>query len=322
MILINDKEISMSNSSCTRAAYGKALMKFADKHPEIVVLDADLSAATKTQEFVKKYPERSLNVGISEQDLMGTAAGISTVGLIPFASTFAIFAAGRATDQIRNCVAYNNMNVKIVGTHGGLNVGEDGGSHQALEDLAIIRAIPNMTVLVPCDAEEVTQVVEAAIQHKGPVYIRLGRDLFPDVKKTNKQFEIGKAYVLREGSDVALFAHGMMVSSCMEAADSLAAMGISATVVNVPTIKPFDVQTAIDVMKSVKAVITVEEHMINGGLGSILAETISESGISGVPFKRMGVDDRFGQTGTTQDLLQEYQLTSLDIEKAVQQILA
>ena len=312
----------MSDSFCTRAAYGKALMKYADKYPEIVVLDADLSAATKTQEFVKKYPERSLNVGISEQDLIGTAAGLSTAGLIPFASTFAIFAAGRATDQIRNCVAYNNMNVKIVGTHGGLNVGEDGGSHQALEDLAIMRAIPNMTVLVPCDAEEVYQVVEAAILHKGPVYIRLGRDFFPNVKKSNESFEIGKAYILREGSDVALFAHGMMVSSCLEASDTLSKIGISAAVINVPTIKPFDTQTVIDVIKTVKAVITVEEHMINGGLGSIVAEAISESGISGVPFKRMGVDDRFGQTGTTKELLQEYQLTSLDIEKAVQQILA
>jgi len=312
----------MSDSFCTRAAYGKALMKYADKYPEIVVLDADLSAATKTQEFVKNYPERSLNVGISEQDLIGTAAGISTVGLIPFASTFAIFAAGRATDQIRNCVAYNNMNVKIVGTHGGLNVGEDGGSHQALEDLAIMRAIPNMTVLVPCDADEVYQVVEAAILHKGPVYIRLGRDFFPNVKKSNKSFEIGKAYILREGSDVALFAHGMMVSSCIEAADTLSKIGISAAVINVPTIKPFDTKTVIDVIKTVKAAITVEEHMINGGLGSIVAEAISESGISGVPFKRMGVDDRFGQTGSTKELLQEYQLTSLDIEKAVQQILA
>lgn len=312
----------MSDSFCTRAAYGKALMKFAEKYPEIVVLDADLSAATKTQDFVKTYPERSINVGISEQDLIGTAAGLSTVGLIPFAATFAIFAAGRATDQIRNCVAYNNMNVKIVGTHGGLNVGEDGGSHQALEDLAIVRVIPNMTVLVPCDAEETYQVVEAAIQHKGPVYIRLGRDVFPNVKKSNELFEIGKAYVLREGNDVALFAHGLMVSSCMEAADSLSKIGISAAVVNIPTIKPFDTQTAIDVIKTVKAVITVEEHMINGGLGSILAETISESGISGVPFNRMGIDDRFGQTGTTKELLQEYQLTPLDIEKAVKQILA
>ncbi len=312
----------MSDSFCTRAAYGKALMKFAEKYPEIVVLDADLSAATKTQDFVKTYPERSINVGISEQDLIGTAAGLSTVGFIPFAATFAIFAAGRATDQIRNCVAYNNMNVKIVGTHGGLNVGEDGGSHQALEDLAIVRVIPNMTVLVPCDAEETYQVVEAAIRHKGPVYIRLGRDIFPNVKKSNELFEIGKAYVLREGNDVALFAHGLMVSSCMEAADSLSKIGISAAVVNIPTIKPFDTQTAIDVIKTVKAVITVEEHMINGGLGSILAETISESGISGVPFKRMGIDDRFGQTGTTEELLQEYQLTPLDIEKAAQQILA
>lgn len=312
----------MIDSFCTREAYGKALIKFAEKYPEIVVLDADLSAATKTQDFVKSYPDRSINVGISEQDLIGTAAGLSTVGLIPFAATFAIFAAGRATDQIRNCVAYNNMNVKIVGTHAGLNVGEDGGSHQALEDLAIVRVIPNMTVLVPCDAEETYQVVEAAIQHKGPVYIRLGRDVFPNVKKSNELFEIGKAYVLREGNDVALFAHGLMVSSCMEAADSLSKIGISATVVNIPTIKPFDTQTAIDVIKTVKATITVEEHMINGGLGSILAETISESEISGIPFKRMGVDDRFGQTGTTEELLQEYQLTPLDIEKAVQQILA
>ncbi|NQT60302.1 MAG: transketolase family protein [Bacteroidetes bacterium] len=312
----------MSDSFCTRAAYGKALMKFAEKYPEVVVLDADLSAATKTQEFVKTYPERSLNVGISEQDLVCTAAGMSTLGLIPFASTFAVFAAGRATDQIRNCVAYNNMNVKIVGTHGGLNVGEDGGSHQALEDLAIMRAIPNMTVLVPCDADETYQVVEAAIQHKGPVYIRLGRDFFPNVKKNSDLFEIGKAYILREGSAVALFAHGMMVSSCLEAADSLAQIGISAAVINVPTIKPLDTQTILSVVKNVKAVLTVEEHSIIGGLGSAVAETLCESGISGVPFRRMGVNDRFGQTGSTKELLQEYQLTALDIEKAAQQILA
>jgi transketolase len=308
----------MKNSTLAKPAYGNTLVKLSKQYPQIVTIDADLCAATKSSEFVRTYPKRAFNVGIAEQDLIGTAAGLSTTGHIPFAATFSIFASGRALDQIRNCVAYNKLNVKILGTHSGLNVGEDGGSHQALEDIAIIRAIPNMVLIAPCDGRQVAEVLEAAVKYDGPVYIRLGRGDFPDIDPY-VAFELGKALVLKRGTvgGATIFAHGLMVRTALEAAKELDVQGISTSVVNVATLKPFDNETVIDMLKRSAVAITLEEHSVIGGLGSAVAEVISENGLADITFKRMGIPGTFGQTGTPEALFEAYGLTKEDVVKEV-----
>lgn len=310
----------MAEKQATRDAYGKALVALGAENPDIVVLDADLSKSTKTADFAKHYPERFFNMGIAEQNLMGTAAGLAAAGKIPFASTFAIFATGRAFEQIRNSIAYPKLNVKIAATHAGITVGEDGGSHQAIEDIAIMRSVPNMTVLVPADGEETRQVIKAAAQYKGPVYIRMGRLDVPLLFGEDYKFEIGKANVLREGTDVAIMANGIMVALALEAAEELSLTGISVSVVNVASIKPLDVSTLVQVAKKTKAVVSAEEHNIIGGLGSAIAEVLAEN--APTPMVRVGLKDTFGESGRPLELLEKYGLTKASLMKAVHEVIA
>ena len=309
----------MADKMATRDAYGKALLVLGAENPNVVVLDADLSKSTKTADFGKKYPERFFNMGIAESNLMGTAAGLATVGKIPFASTFAIFAVGRAFEQIRNSIAYPKLNVKIAATHAGITVGEDGGSHQAIEDVAIMRAVPNMVVLVPADGEETRQVIMAAAKYIGPVYIRMGRLEVPLLFGEEYSFEIGKANVLKEGTDVAIMANGVMVAMALEAAELLATEGISVSVVNVASVKPLDEETIVRVAKQTKAVVTAEEHNIIGGLGGAIAEVLGEK--QPTPMVRVGLKDTFGESGRPQELLVKYGLTKEDLVKAVHEVL-
>lgn len=310
----------MANKVATREAYGKALQILGAENPNVVVLDADLSKSTKTADFAKKYPERFFNMGIAEANLLGTAAGLAAAGKIPFASTFAIFAVGRAFEQIRNSIAYPKLNVKIAATHSGITVGEDGGSHQAIEDVAIMRAVPNMVVLVPADGEETRQVVLAAAQYNGPVYIRMGRLDVPLLFGEEYQFEIGKANVLKEGTDVAIMANGVMVSMALEAAAELADKGISVSIVNVASVKPLDEETIVQIAKTTGAVVTAEEHNIIGGLGSAIAEVLGEK--QPTPMVRVGLKDTFGESGRPQELLEKYGLTKQELVKAVHEVLA
>lgn len=302
----------------TRDAYGKALAKIGAENKDIVVLDADLSKSTKTVNFAKEFPERFFNIGIAEQNLIGTAAGLAAAGKIPFASTFAVFATGRAFEQIRNTVCYPKLNVKIAASHAGLTVGEDGGSHQAIEDIAIMRSLPNMTVLVPADGIETEAVVKAAVDYKGPVYIRLGRPNVPVIMPENYEFQIGKAVRLREGKDITIIATGIMVSMALEAAEVLAGEGIDVRVVNMASIKPIDTEEVIKAAKETGAIVTAEEHNIIGGLGSAVAEVIVEN--HPVPMARMGVKDVFGESGTPNDLLEKYELTSKALVQEVKKL--
>lgn len=308
----------MANQA-TRDAYGKALVALGAENPDIIVLEADLSKSTKTADFSKHYSERFFNMGIAEANMMGTAAGFATTGKIPFASTFAVFATGRAFEQIRNSIAYPKLNVKIAATHAGVTVGEDGGSHQAIEDVAIMRALPNMTVLVPADGEETRQAIYAAAKYRGPVYIRMGRLAVPMLFDENYTFEIGKANVIREGSDVTLFANGVMVSAALEAAEELAGRGIQAAVVNVASVKPLDQETIVRMAKATGAVVTAEEHTIIGGLGSAVAEVLAEN--APTPMVRVGIKDSFGESGRPYELLEKYGLTARHIVEAVDEVL-
>lgn len=310
----------MADKVATRDAYGNALLILGAENPDVVVLDADLSKSTKTADFGKKYPDRFFNMGIAESNLLGTAAGLAAAGKIPFASTFAIFAVGRAFEQIRNSIAYPKLNVKIAATHSGITVGEDGGSHQAIEDVAIMRAVPNMAVLVPADGEETRQVILAAAEYYGPVYIRMGRLAVPLLFGEDYKFEIGKANVLKQGTDVAIMANGLMVSMALEAAEELAVEGISVSVVNVASVKPLDVETIVQVAGQTKAVVTAEEHNIIGGLGSAIAEVLGEK--LPTPMVRIGLNDTFGESGRPQELLEKYGLTKLALVKAVREALA
>lgn len=295
----------------TRDAYGKALVRLGELNENIVVLDADLSQSTKTVNFQKAYPERFFNLGIAEQNLMGVAAGFAASGKIPFASTFAVFAIGRAYDQIRNTIGYPHLNVKIAATHAGITVGEDGGSHQMLEDIALTRAIPGMTIIVPADAQEAQQAVMAAAEMQGPVYIRLGRTAVPVVFDENYQFQIGKAVRVEEGSDVTIFATGIMLSIALEASKLLKEENISAEVINISTIKPLDKDSIIKSVSKTRCCITCEEHNIMGGLGSAVAEVLGEN--LPVPMERVGVMDVFGKSGSPDELLEAFGLTSKNI---------
>lgn len=310
----------MADKLATREAYGRALLILGAENPNVVVLDADLSKSTKTADFGKNYPERFFNMGIAEANMLGTAAGLAAAGKIPFASTFAIFAVGRAFEQIRNSIAYPKLNVKIAATHSGITVGEDGGSHQAIEDVAIMRAVPNMVVLVPADGEETRQVILAAANYYGPVYIRMGRLDVPLLFGDDYQFEIGKANVLKEGTDAAIMANGVMVSMALEAAAELAAEGINVSVVNVASVKPLDEETIVRIAKTTKAVVTAEEHNVIGGLGSAISEVLAEK--QPTPIVRVGLKDTFGESGKPSELLEKYGLTKGDLVKAVHEVLA
>lgn len=299
----------------TREAYGQALEELGAVRQDVVVLDADLSKSTKTSMFQSKYPERFFNAGIAEQNLMGLAAGFAAAGKVPFASTFAVFATGRAYDQIRNSICYPRLNVKIAATHAGITVGEDGGSHQALEDINLMRGLPNMTVLVPADGPEAKNAVKAAAEYEGPVYIRLGRSGVPTITDADAPFVIGKGRIMREGSDVTLIGCGMMVAKALEAADALAEEGVSAAVIDMSTIKPIDRELIVEWAKKTGAIVTAEEHNVIGGLGSAVAEVLVEEAL--VPMERVGIEDVFGESGAGGELVEKYRLTAEHIvEKA------
>lgn len=302
----------------TRQAYGEALVELGKINKDVVVLDADLTKSTKTAMFQKDFPERHINVGIAEADLMGTAAGLATCGKIPFASTFAMFAAGRAFDQIRNTIAYPKLNVKIAPTHAGISVGEDGGSHQSVEDLAIMRAIPGMVVLSPADATETKKMVFAAAEYEGPVYIRMGRlDTEVLFDEKDYEFQIGLINTLKEGTDVTLAATGLMVEQALKAAELLKNEGISARVLNVGTIKPLDGETILRAAQETKFIVTAEEHSVIGGLGSAISEFLGE--VHPTLVKKLGIYDKFGQSGKGDELLKKYDLTAEKIVSIVKE---
>ncbi len=301
----------------TRQSYGEALRDLAEEYPNLVVLDADLSNATKTGVFKKAYPDRFINCGIAESNMMGIAAGLSTTGLIPFASTFAMFAAGRAYEQVRNSIGYPHLNVKIGATHAGISVGEDGASHQCLEDLALMRMIPGMVVMCPADDTEARMAVKAALDYVGPVYIRFGRAAVPVVFGDDYKFEIGKGAILREGTDVTVVANGLCVASALEAADKLAAEGISAEVINICTIKPLDDDLIVASAKKTGKVVTAEEHSIIGGLGGAVAECLAEK--CPTPLYRIGVRDRFGESGPAGELLKKYKLDGQGVYEQIKE---
>ncbi len=303
----------------TRDAYGKALVKLGEINKDVVVLDADLSKSTKTADFQKVFPERFFNMGIAEQNLMGVAAGFAAAGKIPFASTFAVFAIGRAYDQIRNTIGYPHLNVKIAATHAGLTVGEDGGSHQMLEDLALTRAIPGMTVIVPADGTETEKAVFAAAEMKGSVYIRLGRPGVPVIFDEDYKFEIGKAAVVEKGTDVTIFATGIMLSIAIEAGKLLAKENISPEIINISTIKPLDKDGIITSVSKTHCCVTCEEHNVLGGLGSAIAEVLAEN--IPVPMERVGVEDVFGKSGSPDELLNAFGLTAENIAEKVKRVL-
>ncbi len=300
-------------SIATREAYGKTLVELVE-NKDIVVLDADLAGATKTAMFKKACPERFFDMGIAEGDMMGTAAGLAVSGKIPFASTFAIFAAGRGFEQIRNSICYPNINVKIAATHAGVTVGEDGGSHQAIEDISLMRSLPNMVVLNPADAVEARQMVLAAAEYVGPMYLRFGRAATPVIHDESYKFELGKGEVVKEGKDVSIIATGIMVAKALEAAETLKAEGIDAEVINISTIKPLDNELVLASAKKTGKVVTAEEHSIIGGLGSAVCELLAEE--HPVKVTRIGVKDCFGQSGSPAALLEHYGLTAADIVKA------
>lgn len=306
-------------SMATRDAYGKTLVELGKEYPQLVVLDADLSRSTKTGEFLDVYPERFFNIGIAEANMMGIAAGFATCGKIPFVSTFAIFGTLRAADQVRNSICYPNLNVKLALTHAGLTVGEDGASHQVIEDIALMRAMPNMTVLVPADGEETSQAVRAAAEYVGPVYLRLGRPAVPKIFDSSYKFEIGKGVVVQPGDDVTVIACGIMLSLAIKAAAELAEQGISVRVINMPSIKPLDRELILAAARETKGIVTAEEHSIIGGLGGAVAELVSESAPTIV--KRVGVMDTFGESGRPDQLLEKYGLTKENIISKIKEII-
>lgn len=295
-------------NKATREAYGDTLIELIDKNKDVVVLDADLAHATKTLGFSQKCPERFFNMGIAEADMIGTAAGLATCGKIPFASTFAVFATGRAFDQVRNTVCYAKLNVKIVGTHAGITVGPDGGTHEAIEDIAIMRALPNMSIIVPSDDVEARAAVLAAAEYNGPVYLRMARVASKTYHAEDYKFEFGKGELVKDGKDITIIATGLMVPKALEAAEKLAESGIEAQVVNIHTVKPLDEEMVVECAKKTGRVITAEEANVYGGLGSAVCEVLADK--YPVPVKRIGVQDKFGKSGDPNELLEEYGLTA------------
>ena len=304
----------------TRESFGEAVTALAAENPDIVVLDADLAEATKTCIFEKKYPERFIDCGIAESNMIGIAAGLATCGKIPFAASFAMFSAGRAFEQVRNSVGYPHLNVKIAGSHAGISTGEDGATHQCCEDIALMRTIPGMVVLNPADHYEMLAAVKAAAQHNGPVYIRLGRLAVESVNNNDDyQFEIGKGITLRQGEDITVIATGLMVGEALKAVDSLAAQGVHARLIDMHTIKPLDQELVLKAAKETGRIVTVEEHNIIGGLGEAVAACVAES--CPVPVTRIGVNDVFGHSGPAVDLLKEFGLCAENIEATVKKVL-
>ena len=300
----------------TRESYGEALTALAERYLQLVVLDADLAAATKTSIFKKAYPDRFFDCGIAEENMMGVAAGLAAAGKIPFASTFAMFAAGRAYEIVRNSIGYPGLNVKIGATHAGISVGEDGATHQCNEDIALMRTIPGMTVIVPCDDTEARSAVEAAIQHEGPVYMRFGRLAAPVLNDPETyRFEWGKGVPLRDGKDITIVATGLMVAEAVQAAEMLAGEGISARVINIHTIKPLDRDMICKAAKETGCIVTVEEHSIIGGLGSAVADCVTEC--CPVPVVKIGINDEYGHSGPAVELLKEFGLTADNIAATV-----
>ena len=292
----------------TREGYGRALLTMGEKYSDVVVLDADLAGATKTGVFAKAYPDRHFNCGIAEGNMMCVAAGLATTGLVPFASSFAMFAAGRAFEQVRNSIGYPHLNVKIGATHGGISVGEDGASHQCCEDFALMRSIPGMTIICPADAEEAYAATLAAYEHSGPVYLRFGRLAIPDFHEAGFHFQIGKGEVLREGSDVAIIANGLLVYEAIQAGQLLANQGINAMIINMATVKPLDEELVLAAAAKCGKVITCEEHSIVGGLGEAVCSLLCEK--LPTPVRRIGVNDVFGHSGPAAALLKEYGLSA------------
>ena len=300
----------MAGKIATRGAYGEALVELAEKYPELVVFDADLANATMTKGFAAKYPERFFDMGIAECNMTGVAAGMAACGFKPFTNTFAIFASGRAWEQVRNSIAYPGLNVKVVGSHGGLSVGEDGATHQSVEDLALMRAIPGMTVVNPCDGNEMKQAVEALLNYDGPAYLRLGRAAVETVTDEIEgyKFELGKGATLKDGSDVTVIATGMMVQLALKAADILAGEGVSVRVIDMHTIKPLDEALVLKAAQETGCIVTTEEHSVIGGLGGAVAEFLSEN--CPTPLVRHGVNDEFGRSGPAAAVLEAYGLTT------------
>ena len=302
----------------TRESYGNALVELGAEHDNLIVLDADLAAATKTGVFKKAYPDRHIDCGIAECNMMGIAAGLSTTGIVPFASTFAMFAAGRAFEQVRNSIGYPHLNVKIGATHAGISVGEDGATHQCNEDIALMRTIPGMVILNPADDVEAKACVKAAYEYNGPVYLRFGRLAVPVINdRTDYKFELGKGVVLREGKDVTIVATGLCVSSALEAAEKLAADGIDAKIINIHTIKPLDEELIVAAAKETGKVVTVEEHSVIGGLGSAVCDALAEK--CPVPVKKIGVQDVFGESGPAVALLAKYKLDGEGVYEQVKE---
>lgn len=308
--------MSEGKKIATRESYANALVELGKVHEDLIVLDADLAGATKTAVFQKEFPDRHIDCGIAESNMMGIAAGIAATGMVPFASSFAMFAAGRAFEQIRNSIGYPHLNVKIGATHAGISVGEDGATHQCNEDIALMRTIPGMTVLNPCDDIEAKAAVKAAYEMDGPVYLRFGRLAVPVINDTpDYQFEIGKGVVLREGKDIAIIATGLCVNSALEAAKLLEEEGIQAKVINIHTIKPIDESLIIETARECQKIVTVEEHSIIGGLGSAVSEVLSEK----VPvlLKRIGINDVYGESGPAVKLLEKYGLDEKSVYETV-----
>ena len=311
----------MADKIATRQAYGEALIELVEKNDKVVVLDADLANATQTCKVAKAHPEKFYNCGIAEANMVDIAAGMSTMGLIPYCSSFAMFAAGRAYEQIRNSIAYPHFNVKICATHAGVSVGEDGGSHQCIEDIALMRTIPGMTVVVPADDVEARAATRCAYATNGPFYLRFGRLAAPVINDPDTyEFELGRAVVMREGTDVSIVACGLMVSAALEAAEVLAAEGISAEVVNMHTIKPLDSEALVASASKTGHVVTVEEHSIMGGLGEACAAVLGEQ--CPVPMRRVGVRDTFGESGPALELLDKYGLNAEGVAATVREVLA
>ena len=302
----------------TRESYGNVLAELGAEHKDVVVLDADLAAATKTGVFKKAFPERFIDCGIAESNMMGVAAGLATTGLVPFASSFAMFAAGRAFEQVRNSIGYPHLNVKIGATHAGISVGEDGATHQCNEDIALMRTIPGMVVISPADDVEAKAAVKAAYEHQGPVYLRFGRLAVPVINdRPDYKFEIGKGVVLREGKDLTIIATGLPVSNCLEAAEKLAADGIDAKVINIHTIKPLDEELVVAAAKETGKVVTVEEHSVIGGLGSAVCDVLAEKAPTKV--MKIGINDTFGESGPAVELHKKYGLDTDSIYEKIKE---
>ena len=302
----------------TRDSYGQSLVELGAEHEEIVVLDADLAAATKTGMFKKAYPDRFIDCGIAESNMMGVAAGLAASGMVPFASSFAMFAAGRAYEQVRNSIGYPHLNVKIGATHAGISVGEDGATHQCNEDIALMRSIPGMVVINPSDDVEARAAVRAAYEHEGPVYLRFGRLAVPVINdRPDYKFELGKGVVLREGKDVTIIASGLPVNNCLEAAEKLAADGIDAKVINIHTIKPLDEELVVSAARETGKVVTVEEHSVIGGLGSAVCDVLSEKAPTKV--MKIGINDTFGESGPALELIKKYGLDAESIYEKIKE---